>query len=221
MTEMLTAAESVARPASAPHGYLPIAEHGVVGDLHTVALVGTDGTIDWYCPARFDAPSVFGAILDKEKGGYWRIAPTEPGWTSNQLYFPDTNVLVTRFLTPHGVGEVIDFMPVDGSRRVIRRVLGIRGELRFKLEIEPRFDYARAGHETHLTADGAVFSSAGEELPLYSPAPLARTTHGAVAELTLREDETATFVLGGDQRAYSEGRPASSSSTRSRTGSTG
>jgi GH15 family glucan-1,4-alpha-glucosidase len=205
MTEMLTTAEPVARPASAPHGYLPIAEHGVVGDLHTVALVGTDGTIDWYCPGRFDASSVFGAILDKEKGGYWRIAPSELGWTSKQLYFPDTNVLVTRFLTPRGVGEVIDFMPVDGSRRVIRRVLGIRGELRFKLEIEPRFDYGRAGHETHLTADGAVFSSAGEELPLYSPAPLARTTHGAVAELTVREDETATFVLGGDQRAYSEG----------------
>src|SRR5918996_4631027 len=132
MTEILTPlTERTAAPSST--GYLPIEEHGVIGDLRSVALVGTDGTIDWYCPGRFDAPSVFGAILDKEKGGYWHIAPAEPGWTSKQLYFPDTNVLVTRFLTPHGVGEVLDFMPVDRSRRLIRRVLGIRGEMRFKI----------------------------------------------------------------------------------------
>src|ERR671925_451438 len=156
MTEMLTAAEPAAQATSAPHRYLPIAEHGVVGDLHTVALVGTDATIDWYCPGRFDAPSVFGAILDKEKGGYWRIAPAEPGWTSKQLYFPDTNVLVTRFLAPSGVGEVIDFMPIAATaamrhrHRLVRRVLAIRGEMRFRIEVEPRFDYARARHETHV-----------------------------------------------------------------------
>jgi len=93
--------------------YLPIAEHGLVGDLHTVALVGTNGTIDWYCCPSFDAPSVFGAILDKERGGFYRIAPTEAKFTPKQLYFPDTNVLITRFLTPDGVGEVQDFMPIQ------------------------------------------------------------------------------------------------------------
>src|SRR3954452_1473437 len=77
--------------------YLPIAEHGVVGDLHTAALVGTDGTIDWYCCPRFDSPSVFGAILDRRRGGFYRIAPARDGWTPKQLYFPDTNVLITRF----------------------------------------------------------------------------------------------------------------------------
>ena len=97
---------------SAATQYLPIAEHGVVGDLRTVALVGTDGTIDWYCCPRFDSPSVFGAILDRKKGGRYRISPKLGVGTVKQLYFPDTNVLITRFLTPVGVGELQDFMPV-------------------------------------------------------------------------------------------------------------
>ena len=92
--------------------YLPIAEHGLIGDLHTVALVGTDGTIDWYCCPRFDSPSVFGAILDADRGGLFRISPDCEGWSSKQLYLPDTNVLITRFLMPDGVGEVQDFMPL-------------------------------------------------------------------------------------------------------------
>jgi GH15 family glucan-1,4-alpha-glucosidase len=92
--------------------YLPIAEHGLIGDLHTVALVGTDGTIDWYCCPRFDSPSVFAAILDADGGGLFRIAPDGDGWSSKQLYLPDTNILITRFLMPDGVGEVQDFRPL-------------------------------------------------------------------------------------------------------------
>ncbi len=79
------------------NGYLPIEEHGIVGDLRTVALVGTDGTIDWYCPARFDAPSLFASLLDSRKGGYFSIhsrASARP----KQLYLPETNILVTRFV---------------------------------------------------------------------------------------------------------------------------
>ena len=95
--------------------YLPIAEHGMIGDLHTVALVGTDGTIDWYCCPRFDSPSVFAALLDSDRGGLFRISPDGDGWSSKQLYLPDTNVLITRFLMPDGVGEVQDFMPPPPS----------------------------------------------------------------------------------------------------------
>ena len=95
--------------------YLPIAEHGLIGDLHTAALIGTEGTIDWYCCPDFDSPSVFAAILDSTRGGHWRIAPTGAGWTSKQLYFPDTNILITRFLSADGVGEVQDFMPIASS----------------------------------------------------------------------------------------------------------
>ena len=87
----------------------------MIGDLHTVALVGTDGTIDWYCCPRFDSPSVFAAILDADRGGLFRISPDGDGWSSKQLYLPDTNVLITRFLMPDGVGEVQDFMPPPRS----------------------------------------------------------------------------------------------------------
>jgi GH15 family glucan-1,4-alpha-glucosidase len=186
-------------PGARPN-YIPIADHGVIGDLRTVALVGIDGTIDWYCPTRFDAPSVFGAILDSAKGGYYRIAPAEE-CSTKQLYVPDTNVLITRFLSPSGVGEVQDFMPVDGSQRLIRRVACVRGELRFRLECEPRFNYARDRHEVALTGEGAVFSSPELRLELDGPAPLARTQNGVVGEFVLSAGETATFVLGSSDGA--------------------
>ena len=142
--------------------YLPIAEHGLIGDLHTVALVGTDGTIDWYCCPRFDSPSVFAAILDADRGGLFRISPDCDGWSSKQLYLPDTNVLITRFLMPDGVGEVEDFMPPPRSgdvhrHRLIRRIRAVRGQVRFVVDVAPRFDYARARHEVTLTAHGAHF----------------------------------------------------------------
>ena len=108
--------------------YLPIAEHGMVGDLHTIALVGTNGTIDWYCCPAFDSPSVFGSILDKDRGGFYSIRPTGTDWTSKQLYFPDTNVLITRFFTHGGVGEVQDFMPIEAQPELHRhRLSGASG----------------------------------------------------------------------------------------------
>ncbi|HEX5195712.1 MAG TPA: glycoside hydrolase family 15 protein [Gaiellales bacterium] len=179
--------------------YLPIEQHGIIGDLHTVALVGTDGTIDWYCPERFDSPSVFAAILDAEKGGYYRIAPADNGHTTKQLYFPDTNVLITRFLTPHGVGEVQDFMAIHRDpahrRRLARRVICVRGEMPFVLECEPRFDYARAEHETIITELGAVFRSADLALMLESMVPMERTERGVRAAYTLHAGDSCTFLL--------------------------
>jgi GH15 family glucan-1,4-alpha-glucosidase len=135
------------RQEAAPHSttrYLPIAEHGLIGDLHTVALVGTDGTIDWYCCPRFDSPSVFAAILDADDGGMFRISPDCDGWSSKQLCLPDTNVLITRFLMPDGVGEVQDFMPPAATgeaahrHSVIRRVVAVRGQMRFIVELTHR-----------------------------------------------------------------------------------
>ncbi|HEX2045411.1 MAG TPA: glycoside hydrolase family 15 protein, partial [Gaiellaceae bacterium] len=211
MTTSLSIADSLAAPTRPD--YLPIAEHGVIGDLRTVALVGTEGTIDWYCPGRFDAPSVFGAILDKERGGRYTIAPAHDGWTSRQLYFPDTNVLITRFLTEDGVAEILDFMPIAGSGsggdgRLIRTVLSIRGEMPFRIAVEPAFDYGRAAHETHVTEHGALFRSNGRSLALSSPVPLAAAAGGAYAEFVLAPDERMSFVLepAGDRgpRPYSE-----------------
>jgi GH15 family glucan-1,4-alpha-glucosidase len=182
--------------------YLPIAEHGLIGDLHTVALVGTDGTIDWYCCPRFDSPSVFAAILDADRGGLFRIAPDGDGWSSKQLYLPDTNVLITRFLMPEGVGEVQDFMPpssggeVAHRHRMIRRVLAVRGQMRFVVDVVPRFDYARARHEVARTPQGVLFSAAGLALHLSTPCPLEIVDDGGVrARVTIRAGETVTFVL--------------------------
>ena len=194
-------------------GYLPIAEHGLIGNLQTVALVGTEGTIDWYCCPRFDAPSLFGAILDRERGGYWRIAPTEKNWTTKQLYFPDTNILITRFLSPHGVAEVQDFMPVVSSARqptsLVRCVLCVRGYVAFQVEVEPRFDYGRQVHETSLHKHGAVFESPTLTVALSSPLPLERSEEGIRANSILKAGQSATFVLqtlgdGEELRFYSE-----------------
>src|SRR5215218_5202920 len=214
MTDM-TVTEPTPAEAPARRDYLPIEEHGVIGDLHSVALIGTDGRIDWYCPEQFDAPSVFGALLDSEKGGFYRIQPAGDDWTATQFYFPDTNVLVTRFLSPSGVAELIGFMPIGHTteerhrHRLVRRVLGIKGEMRFRIEVEPRFDYARADHETHVDDDGAVFASPDLRLGLASPVRLERTERGARAEFTVAAHETASFVLEvlrgeRDRLTYSE-----------------
>ncbi|HVD52871.1 MAG TPA: trehalase-like domain-containing protein, partial [Propionibacteriaceae bacterium] len=95
--------------------YPLIADHGLIGNLQTAALVATDGTIDWFCAPRFDSPSIFGSLLDHDHGGHFRIQPTADTFTRRQLYYPDTAILVTRFLTEAGVGEVVDFMPIASS----------------------------------------------------------------------------------------------------------
>ncbi|HRO93571.1 glycoside hydrolase family 15 protein [Citricoccus sp.] len=142
--------------------YPLIANHGLIGDLQSAALVATDGSVDWFCAPRFDSPSVFGALLDAANGGRCRVRPTAEVFTGKQMYFPDTAVLVTRFITEAGVGEVVDFMPVAGpaatpGRRLVRMVRCVRGQMDFEIEVAPRFDYGREPHQTRVTEDGAVF----------------------------------------------------------------
>ena len=182
--------------ARAEAAYRPIADHGVIGDLRTVALVGSDGTIDWFCCPRFDAPSVFGSILDGLRGGHYRIAATED-CTTKQMYIPDTNVLVTRFLSHTGVGEVQDFMPIrgEGPARLVRVVTCVSGRMRFRLECEPRFDYGRGDHTVALRGSTVAFRSPALALELSGPTPLAQTQRGAEAEFELSARETASFVL--------------------------
>src|SRR5579863_1048276 len=90
--------------------YQPIEDYAIIGDLHTVALVGKNGSIDWCCIPNFDSPSVFGALLDADKGGFFRICPTNLSQVvKKQMYLPETNVLMTRFLTVDGVAEITDY----------------------------------------------------------------------------------------------------------------
>ncbi|HLI07393.1 MAG TPA: glycoside hydrolase family 15 protein [Ktedonobacteraceae bacterium] len=183
--------------------YLPIDDYAVIGDLHTVALVGKNGSIDWCCIPRFDSPSVFGAILDAEKGGFFRISPPEtPGMGYKQLYLPETNILITRFLTVDGVGEITDFMPikqVDSTHlqhHIIRMVKVVRGTLSFEMTCRPAFNYAQDAHETYVANEGAIFSSQNLCLGLSSTVPVEEDGKGGVrATFTLHTHQEAYFVL--------------------------
>ncbi|SDM18788.1 glycoside hydrolase family 15 protein [Allokutzneria albata] len=150
-----------------------IADHGLVGDLHTAALVTTDGSIDWFCCPRFDSPSVFGALLDDARGGHFRVRPVDTEYRTKQVYYPDSAVLITRFFTDDGVGEVVDFMPPEGSdatdrHRIVRMVRCVRGRMSFEIVVAPRFDYGRRQHRTYLTDNGAVFETDALTLTLHS-----------------------------------------------------
>ncbi|MDI9833233.1 glycoside hydrolase family 15 protein [Streptomyces sp. KAU_LT] len=188
--------------ADAPgaNGYVPIADHGLIGDLRSVALVGTDGTIDWYCCGSFDSPSVFASILDAERGGCFELAAAVPARTK-QFYFPDTNVLITRFFTEDGVGEIQDFMPVGvgpaeaDRHRLIRRVVCVRGSIPFRTRIAPRFGYGSDRHTVRMIDGVAVFESAKLSLGLTSTVPLEVDGPDVYAEFTIAEGEGAVFAL--------------------------
>jgi GH15 family glucan-1,4-alpha-glucosidase len=191
--------------------YPNIADHGLIGDLQTAALVTTDGSIDWFCSPRFDSPSVFASLLDADRGGHFRMAPDRDDYVSKQLYFPDTAILITRFMTPDGVGEVHDFMPVahgaaTDRHRLVRQVRVVRGTMRFAMDLQPRFDYGRRPHKLDVTENGAVFQSDGMELtvhPVVGPGAsvqdlgvtLERDTDGLRWTRTLREGESGGVVL--------------------------
>src|ERR1700749_4168741 len=188
-----------------PQGYLPIEEHGIVGNLRTVALLGTDGTVDWYCPSRFDAPSLFGALLDDRKGGYFSLPSRTGNARPKQLYLPDPNILLTRFQGKEAVGEVIDFMVPEtrstGRARdlLVRQCLAVRGRAIFELACHPAFDYGRAAHEVQIVQGiGAVFSSAGGRAVLRTNVPLKVEENGVAASFTLEEGESATCPLEGN-----------------------
>jgi GH15 family glucan-1,4-alpha-glucosidase len=185
--------------------YLPIADHGIIGDLHSVALVGKDGCIDWCCLPRFDSPSIFGSILDDRKGGHFSLSVIGDGDTK-QMYLPNTNVLVTRFFSDSGMAEVIDFMAIgresggqteQEARQLVRIAKAIRGPVKFRMECQPAFDYARAAAKVHLNEGGcsAVFESPGQQFALKSPYRLKRVKNGVAAEFVVQSGDEVVFVL--------------------------
>ena len=182
--------------------YQPIENYGVIGDLQTVALVGIDGSIDFMSFPYFDSPTVFASLLDRRKGGCFQLSPLLDRANKKQLYLPDTNVLLTRFLSDDGVAEICDFMPVEEMGHlhdIVRRVKTIRGEIRFRMRCEPRFDYARAAHRVSRKRGEILFiaskAKSRNALRLRSSVPVKIENGAAVAEFTLRAGETAYFVL--------------------------
>ena len=160
--------------------------------------MGSDGTIDWFCTPRFDSPSVFASILDSKRGGFFRLFP-ESGGDAKQLYLPDTNVLITRFLSPDGVAEVHDFMPIHRDphhrRRLVRRVVCVRGKVSLRVECRPAMNYGRDEHELALGDHGALFRSPSLTLALSTAVSLEQSGTGVVGSFVLSDGQTATFSL--------------------------
>ena len=181
--------------------YLPIAQYGVIGDLHSAALIGANGSIDWLCYPHFDSPSIFGALLDDDKGGRFQIHPVNDGVQTKQLYLPDTNILITRFLKADGIAEVTDFMPIENDHeeqwqhRLIRQVRVVQGTWHFTMQCQPAFDYARADHTTEQHESGVAFHSKDLSLGLVSQTPIEVRNNIAVSEWTLETGQGTTFLL--------------------------
>jgi len=181
--------------------YPPIADHGLIGDLQTAALVATDGTVDWFCCPRFDSPSVFASLLDHARGGRFTLAPVGTGHVTKQMYLPDTAVLVTRHLSPAGVAEVVDFMPIENPgaetdhHRLVRAVRGIRGQVELEARVEPRFDYGRQTHKTRLDGTSAVFESPSLTLNLVSTDPIEQHDQDVRARFTVGAGDLKGMLL--------------------------
>jgi GH15 family glucan-1,4-alpha-glucosidase len=185
--------------------YQPIENYGIIGNMRTVALVSMNGSIDWYCYPQFDSPSIFGAILDDKKGGRFQISAAADGVRHKQVYWPSTNVLVTRFLLGDGIAELEDFMPVGppsdslGHHHICRRIRCVRGAVRISVSCRPAFDYGRQTHDTQIKANGAIFKSGNVSLALSTNVPLCNDEQGGVsAEFVLAEGKSQVFILRDD-----------------------
>jgi GH15 family glucan-1,4-alpha-glucosidase len=190
----------------------PIENYGVIGNMRSMALVGVNGSIDFLCLPNFDSPTVFAALLDDERGGCFQIQPQLGEWRVRQLYLPDTNILLTRFLAEEGVAELTDYMPIstDGEQpnEIIRTVAVIRGKVDFTMKCRPRFQYAMCEHALKVEDRCAIFSPLSDTTPplaLYSTIALQEQSQDAEAAFTLRAGEKVAFVFGGVRR---QGQPA-------------
>lgn len=186
--------------------FQPIENYGVIGNMQSVALVSVNGSIDFLCFPDFDSPTVFAALLDSERGGFLRLAPAKNGMRIKQLYLPDTNVLLTRFLSESGVAELTDFMPVTAEtdkspygHHILRMLRVIKGQVDFEMRCAPRFDYARAKHKASLEGGSICFAPEKSECPsmaLHATFPMQLEDDDAVASFTLSAGETAMLAFG-------------------------
>jgi GH15 family glucan-1,4-alpha-glucosidase len=185
----------------------PIEDYAVIGNMRSIALVGMHGSIDFFCFPRFDSPTVFAALLDPKIGGFFCIRPEMNGENSKQLYLPDTNVLLTRFLSEQGIAEITDFMPIlapDVPNELIRLVHVIQGEVTFKIECKPGFDYARRKHTVERRGDAVIIfrpEAADKEIVpmvLQASIPLELKDGGIESTFTMKEGDKLFFLFSED-----------------------
>jgi GH15 family glucan-1,4-alpha-glucosidase len=182
----------------------PIENYGAIGNMRSIALVGMNGSIDFLCYPDFDSPTVFAALLDDQRGGRFEIQPQLTNMRVRQLYLPDTNILLTRFLAEEGVVELTDYMPIEKNggqpNEIVRMVSVIRGNVHFKISCQPRFNYAASNHEVRISDGCATFFPAHNSCPpmsLYSSVAIGQESEDITSEFSLQAGETATFLLGG------------------------
>ena len=185
--------------------YERIENYGIIGNLHTVALVSMNGSIDFMCYHRFDSPTIFGSLLDSERGGTFSISPTMENVTYKQLYLPDTAVLVSRFFSDKGMAEIIDFMPVLDDEKnfsLIRKITSIKGDISYEMNLSPRFDYGRAEHRFQQTDSGYLIESNDFQhsaLQLTSNIKMESSNGNVHSKFTLKESESAYFILESNE----------------------
>src|SRR3954467_9276678 len=179
--------------------YPAIADHGIIGDLETAALVAVDGTIDFLCLPSFDSPSVFLSILDAERGGSFGVEAQIEDAPRDQRYLRDTSVLVTRTIGAAAEVALYDFMPVPrrpSPSRIVRLVRVTRGLARIRCVCAPRFDYARGSHSVTITGNSATFISAGGvRLRLTTTAPVTTDGRDVAVDVELVAGQEVAFVL--------------------------
>lgn len=202
--------------------YQPIENYGIIGDLNTVALVGLNGSIDFLCFPNFDSPSIFAAMLDAEKGGNFKINPVFEEMKSKQLYLPDTNVLLTRFLSEEGVGEITDFMPVEElyeGKELVRRVTTVRGEVCYQLNCSPSFNYGKSKHTAEAVSENEVIFTNSDnpekKFRLRSTVSLEIKNNNVITEFTLGPTQTADFIFEEVSNHYAEDQDIKEFTTKS------
>src|SRR5258708_4336701 len=181
----------------------PVENYGVIGNMQSIALVGMKGSIDFLSYPNFDSPTIFAALLDDQKGGRFEIRPQLTNARVRQMYLPDTNILVTRFLAEAGVAELTEYMPIDSLGRepheMVRKVAVIRGDVRFRMCCQPRFSYATCGHRLELLEACATFHPFSSDCPpmaLHSTVGLGRQADDVTTDFSLKAGQTATFLFG-------------------------
>ncbi|MEM1406266.1 MAG: glycoside hydrolase family 15 protein [Bacteroidota bacterium] len=181
--------------------YLPIEDYGIIGNMRSAALIGTNASIDWFCFPHFDSPSVFARLLDSEKGGYFRIQAKGKNSHTKQFYWPDTNVLITRLMTDEGIVEIMDYMPVGSEvknkqdYKIVRKLKSVHGDMLLNVQCHPAFNYARDDHETVICDKGASFYSPTLSMALSTAVPLTATNNGVDTDFILKDGDSVVFIF--------------------------
>ncbi len=187
---------TVAGPPRAHRTGSPIEHYALLGDLHTAALVGLDGSIDWLCVPRFDSSACFAALLGDEAHGRWRIHPVAPVRSVRRRYRGDTLVLETRFETDEGAVDVVDCMALGSDRpTVVRCIEGVRGRVRVRMELRLRFDTGLTAPWVHRIDGRDLLVAGSDAAVLDSPVETASDGTAVRAELSVEPGVTAAFTL--------------------------